>query len=249
MNKFFTINVKPTMTFATRATGSFDNGDLILNWFAFDVPNGGNNLVSAYALTETVNGILQGFNIEVIFAKDLVVGNKIMAPAALGNPDATASGGAYQNHLIGFLQSSPLGQGTSNLDYAFMQRLSTIEANGNRPDIVIQGHPDTGTSTGLSRVYVAVLTDKGAPDFSSAVRVSGAGTAGDATLTVDSADASRILSAGDQLIDEDEQELGTVEKVSSTVITFDKNKLLNSVADNKLIASKSPLKFVFGFER
>ena len=224
MNKFFEINVKPTMTFATRATGAFDNGDLILDWFAFDVPNGGNNLVSAYALTETASGILQSFNIEVIFAKDLIVNEKITAPSSLGTPDATASGGLYQNHLIGFLQSSGTSQVTASLDYAFMQRLSAIEGNGNRPDIVIQGHPDTGTSKGLSRVYLAVLTDKGAPNFSSLLRVNGAGTAGDATLTVDSADASRILSAGDQLIDEDEQELGTVQKASSTVITFDKNK-------------------------
>ena len=46
MNKFFTVNVNPTMTAAQQAV--FADGDLMIDWYAFDIPNGGNKLISAY---------------------------------------------------------------------------------------------------------------------------------------------------------------------------------------------------------
>ena len=251
MNKFFTINVNPTMTFATRNHGPFADGDLLTDWFAFDVPNGANNLVSAYMVTETANTTLQTFHPEVFFAKDLIVGGNTVAPFSLGTPGATTLSGTYQGHIIGFLQSEENSQVATTLDYAFVQRLSTIANNGNRPDIVLQGEPDTGTSKGLSRIYVAITSVDGDPDFRSTVQTNGGGTAGDGSLTVDTSSPFRIMSVGDQLIDEDEQELGTIQSIDAlgVKITFDKNGLLNTVGDNKKVSSKSPMKFVLGFER
>ena len=73
MNKFFTVNVNPTMTVADQAV--FADGDLITDWQAFDIPNGGNKLISAYMTTRPPNGAAhQTHHPEVYFAKDLVVG-------------------------------------------------------------------------------------------------------------------------------------------------------------------------------
>ena len=251
MNKFFTTNVNPTMTFATRNHGPFADGDLITDWFAFDVPNGANNLVSAYMITETANGTLQTFHPEVFFAKDLIVDGNAVAPFSLGTPGATTLGGTYQGHILGFLQTEETTQIATTLDFAHVARLSTVAKNGNRPDLILQGEPDTGTSKGLSRIYIAITSVDGDPDFRSTVQTNGGGTAGDATLTVDTTNAFRIMSVGDQLIDEDEQELGTVNGINGagTTISFNKNGLLNTVANNKAVASKSPMKFVLGFER
>ena len=250
MNKFFTVNVNPTMTAANQAV--FADGDLLVDWYAFDIPNGGNKLISAYMTTRPPNGVAhQTHHPELYFAKDLVVGGgQVIAPMSLGAVNAsTLKSAMSQNNIIGFLQSEENSQVTANLDFAFVQRLSTITKNGNPADIILQGEPGTGTSVGYSRVYVAITSTDGDPDFRSTIKTNGGGTAGDATLTVDTVVAMNVLSVGDELIDEDEQEIGTVAGVSATVITFDKNGLLNTVGDNKNIFSKSPMKLVLGFER
>ena len=254
MNKFFKIDVRPTLTFAERHQ-VFADGDLIVDWFAFDIPNGANNLVSAYMLCETAAGTIQTFHPEIIFAKDIVVGNKILAPTSLatsaGAPGSAVLGGTFNNQILGFLQAEENVQTTTNFPNSHVARLSTINKNGNRPDLILQGEPDTGTTTGLSRIYVGITAADGDPDFRCSVQTNGGGTAGDATLTVDTAHAARVLSVGDQLVDVDEQEIGTVESINEagTVITFDKNGLLNTIANNKAIGAKSPIKLVLGFER
>jgi len=249
MNKFFTVNVNPTMTVADQAV--FADGDLITDWQAFDIPNGGNKLISAYMTTRPPNGAAhQTHHPEVYFAKDLVVGDVVIPPKSLGAVNASTTLSARsQNNIIGFLQSEENTQVTANLDFAYVQRLSTIAKNGNAADIILQGEPNTGTLKGYSRIYVAISSADGTPDFRSTIRTNGGGTAGDATLTVDTVVAMNVLSVGDELIDEDGQEIGTVADVTATVITFDKNGLLNTVANDKNIYSKSPIKLVLGFER
>ena len=249
MNKFFTVNVNPTMTVAHQAV--FADGDLITDWQAFDIPNGGNKLISAYMTTRPPNGAAhQTHHPEVYFAKDLVVGDVVIPPKSLGAVNASTTLSARsQNNIIGFLQSEENTQVTANLDFAYVQRLSTIAKNGNAADIILQGEPNTGTLKGYSRIYVAISSTDGTPDFRSTIRTNGGGTAGDATLTVDTVVAMNVLSVGDELIDEDGQEIGTVADVTATVITFDKNGLLNTVANDKNIYSKSPIKLVLGFER
>ena len=248
MNKFFTLNVNPTMTAAQQLT--FADGDLLVDWYAFDIPNGGNKLISAYMTTKSANGVFQTHHPEIYFAKDLVVGDTVIAPKSLGTINASTIASAMsRNNLIGFLQAEEATQIPVNLDFVFMQRLSTVAKNGNAPDIILQGEPGTGTSKGYSRIYVAITSTDGDPDFRSTIKTNGGGTAGDATLTVDTVVAMNVRSVGDVLIDEDEQEIGTVANVTATVITFDKNGLLNTVGDNKNIYSKSPLRLVLGFER
>ena len=251
MNKFFTVNVNPVMTYANR-NNTFQTGDLVSDWFAFDLPNGGNKLINAYLIGEP-GALPQIFSTEVVFAKDLEVGNKIIAPFSLGTVTNSATGGTYQSHLLGFLQSFEDTQTTTNLDFGYMQRLTTETKDTNQNEIVLQGHPDTGTSKGLSRIYVAVLSSASTSDLDlrTGIRTNGGGTAGDATLTVDGGSAFRIMSVGDQLLDEDEQELGTIAAINDlgTTITFDRNRLLNTVGDNKRVATKSPIKLVLGFER
>jgi len=249
MNKFFTVNVNPTMTAAEQLP--FADGDLITDWQAFDIPNGGNKLISAYMTTRSPNGAAADpHHVELYFAKDLVVGDVVIPPKSLGTVNAsTILSARSRTNLIGFLQAEETSQVPTNLDFVFMQRLSTIAKNGNAPDIVLQGEPNTGTLTGYSRIYVAITSTDGDPDFRSTIRTNGGGTAGDATLTVDTVIAMNVLSVGDVLIDQDEQEIGTVADVTGTLITFDKNGLLNTVANDKNIFSKSPMKLVLGFER
>ena len=87
MNKFFTLNVNPTMTAAQQIT--FADGDLIVDWYAFDIPNGGNKLISAYLTTKSANGVFQTHHPEIYFAKDLVVGDTVIAPKSLGTINAS----------------------------------------------------------------------------------------------------------------------------------------------------------------
>lgn len=203
-------------------------------------------------ITEPPNGSAhQTHACNVIFAKDLVVGDRVITPASLGTVDATANGGTYQSHIIGFLNSEETGEVVTTLDFGFVQRLVTQPGKGVPHELVLQGEPGTGSSIGLSRVYVGITSVDGTPDFRSGIDTNGGGSAGAKTLNVDGVNARVVLSVGDQLINEDELEIGTVESINAlgTTITFDKNGLLNTVANDKILASKSPIKLVLGFER
>ena len=93
MGKFFTVDIKPTITASKQHLGAFDDGDVLFNWTAFNVPKGANRLIDAAFIIRGTDGATQTFASTLLFAKTLN-GN---APDSLGTIHATADGFSPEN--------------------------------------------------------------------------------------------------------------------------------------------------------
>ena len=256
MNKFFTLEVKPEIPAAQQALGAFADGDVLADWFAFDIPNGGNLLREAYLVTRTANGFRQTHAVEAHFAKTV----NGFAPLTLGTPHGTAGGtpAAYQNHLIGYMHTEEAPDTSTTLDTVTIQRFMMQMASYKQvipgPNFVFQGEPDTGTTKGFSRLYVALTAIDGDVNFASTVQCDGVQSVGNNKITVKTTAARLMFGIGDDLIDEDDRELGTVagsnSDISNTNIPLvTPSGLLNATVDDKDVYSKAPMKLILSFER
>ncbi len=249
MNKFFNLEVKPTLLASLQSAGAFADGDVLIDWHAFDIPNGGNLLRDAFMVTKTVNGVRQTHAVEVFFARD--VGG--VAPGTLGTNNATANGNQYQSHLIGFLSSEEASDTATTLDISTIQRLIHTDATlkyGLAPNLVLQGEPNTGTLKGYSRIYVGITSIDGTPNFAGTVQCDGIQAVGLKGITVKTTSALLNFGAGDILYDEDDRLLGTVKTVASaTEITLTGTGIQNATVDDKDVYPYSPIRLQLSFER
>ena len=256
MNKFFTLEVKPEIPAAQQALGAFADGDVLADWFAFDIPNGGNLLREAYLVTRTANGFRQTHAVEAHFAKTV----NGFAPLTLGTPHGTAGGtpAAYQNHLIGYMHTEEAPDTSTTLDTVTIQRFMMQMASYKQvipgPNFVFQGEPDTGTTKGFSRLYVALTAIDGDVNFISTVQVDGNQTAGETSLTTKTTQPRSNFGLGDVLVDEDDTLLGTItgsnSDIGSTTIPLGgPGGLLNNATGDKDVYTKTPMRLILSFER
>ncbi len=249
MNNFFNLQVRPTIL-PSLQTAAFADGDILVDWFAFDIPNGGNRLLAGSMTTKTTDGSKQTHTANVLFAKDI----DGVAPGSLGTVNATADGNQFKNHIIGFLSTQEIaGDTVGELDTITVQRLNenaTSFKSVRHPNLVLQGEPNTGTLNGFSRIYVGILSISGTPNFSSTVQCDGVQAVGTQTLTVKTTSALTNLGAGDVLLDEDDRLLGTVKSVdSATVVTLTGTGLQNETVNNKDVYVQAPMILNLSFER
>ena len=249
MNKFFNLQVRPTIL-PSLQTAAFGDGDVLADWFAFDIPNGGNRLLAGSMTTKTADGTKQLHAAIVLFAKDI----DGVAPGSLGTVNATANGNQFKNHIIGFLGTEELdGDIVTELDTITVQRLNEhapAYKSVRHPNLVLQGEPNTGTLKGFSRIYVGILSADGDPTFASTVQCDGIQAVGTQTLTVKTTSALTNFGAGDVLLDENDRLLGTVKSVdSATVVTLTGTGLQNATVDNKDVYVQAPMILNLSFER
>tara|TARA_R100000329_G_C7558903_1_gene197631 strand:- start:48 stop:818 length:771 start_codon:yes stop_codon:yes gene_type:complete len=256
MNKFFTLEVKPTIAASKQALGAFADGDVLADWFAFDIPNGGNLLRDAYLITKPNNSFRQTHAVEAHFAKTI----NGFAPNTIGTVHGTASGSvaAYQNHLIGYMHTEEDPDTSTTLDNVTIQRFMMQYALYKQvipgPNFVFQGEPDTGATKGFSRLYVALTAIDGDVNFVSTVQVDGNQTKGTTSLTVKTTQARSNFGLGDELVDEDGVRIGTITGSNSAITATNiplggPGGLLNDMTNNKDVYTTTPMRLILSFER
>jgi len=249
MGNYFLVEVKPTIP-GSNQTGAFADGDVIFNWFAFDIPRGGAKLVSAQMIirgTDATSQTADDESYELYFAKDLSSGT---TPGNLGTPNGSAGGIGFYNNIIGAIKVD--GSETTHIDKLHVM----ANAAPNQLPLVLQGEPNTGSATGFDRVYVGCTTVAGVQDFSTNVFTTGAVEGDDgsvSTLTVDDDSggapaATRKFMEGDVLITESDIVLGTVKSLTDTVITFESGMTGGDLVDSLEIYNNSPITLQLGFE-
>tara|TARA_R100000734_G_C3279043_1_gene73137 strand:+ start:30 stop:797 length:768 start_codon:yes stop_codon:yes gene_type:complete len=255
MNKFFTLEVKPEITAAKQSLGAFDDGDVIADWFAFDIPNGGNLLRDAFLVTKPTDGTRQTHAVEAYFAKTI----DGFPPQTLGSVHGTADGTVANcgNHILAFLETEEDEEPAGNTDNITIQRFqfrhNLFKTYGPSPNIVLQGEPNTGTTKGFSRLYVALTAIDGDVNFASTVQCDGVQTTGQQFLTVKTTSARANFGLGDVLVDEDDRLLGTIAGsntlINNTNIPLVDAGLQNDTVNNKDVYSKAPMRLILSFER
>ena len=243
--KYFTVEVKPTITASKQAAATFATGDVVFDWTAFDVPKGTSKLVDAVVLARGSNGARQEFQIDYMFAKSRN-GN---APASLGTLNATANGTGYFADLIGAftIAEADFYHGQDFMSIGSIGRTGT--AHGEMALPCLTGEPDSGTNVGYDKLYIGGLSVAGTPDFQSTVQVSTETATNTSAVVVKTTSALSCFDEGDVLHDENDLVIGTIKTIdSATAITLEENAASVS-AVNKDLYNINPMTIILSFER
>jgi hypothetical protein len=245
MGKYFTVEVKPTITASKQALGAFATDDLVFDWTAFDVPKGTNKLIDAVVVSRGTNGARQDFQLDYHFAKSRN-GN---APASLGTLNGGADGTGYYNDLIGAftIGAGDFYHGLDNVSVGSIGRTGT--AHGEVVQPCLTGEPDSGTNVGYDKLYIAGLGVAGGPNYASTVQVATETATSTSALVVKTTSALTCFDVGDILHDENDQLIGTIKSITdATNIVLEENAASVSAVDKDLYNIK-PITIILSFEK
>tara|TARA_Y100000004_G_scaffold194120_1_gene258014 strand:+ start:60 stop:902 length:843 start_codon:yes stop_codon:yes gene_type:complete len=214
MNKFFTVDIKPTITASKQHDGAFADGDLLFDWTAFNVPSGVNKLVSAACLYRGTDGAAQTFAVNMYFAKTI----SNTAPSSLGDLNATANGIGYYNNIIGGFQMEEAellaGMDTMIMGMAQNNRVSTGQL------IMLEGESGSSSIAGHDKLYIGGIMLDGDANFSTGVvtsrgvDVSGLSAATLVNADIEGTDPRNCFAVGDIIHAEDGVILGEIESMA-----------------------------------
>ena len=254
MNKYFTVEVKPTVSVAALAAGNIANTEILCDWHAFDVPKGSSRLIGITMRYTGKNGVYYTpTDYEILWAKS-IAGN---APTTMGDDGANVNTHGWFPNIIGktYIDSS---QNSNDSDLIMGAIVTTASvSNGslagdelNSNSLVLTGEPDTGSSIGYDKLYMGIIA-KGTHNWGpSTMAVSTETATSTPTLVVKT--LSPVLSGigpGDVLRDQADQLLGTVKSVdSATQITLEDNCASVSAVD-QLVYNTCPITLVLSFEK
>jgi len=257
-NKYFTVEVKPTIAASHQAAGSaaFGNDDVLFDWTSFQVPRGANKLIGVTAVIRGVDGVSNGVtDLDFYFAKTI----SGTAPATIGTPNSSPSAlPLVSNHLIGLAHiDGAQDYGNDALDYFCIASTGGGGAGNLIPGIVLEGEPSSGDNVGYDTIYVAGSTNA-AISFGTTVLARGGEAAGVTVVETDKGsdddpDADLIFAVGDVLHSATDDVLGTVASIgafgsSKQDITF-AAVTEDIIADNEEIFNVNPIKLILSFER
>ena len=235
---------------SNKTDAPFDNGDLIFDWQALQVPKGANKLVSitGYIMGED-GGVQTNADLHFIFAKTI----DGVAPGTLGE-EGSAQTACFELplHFIGAMKVEGTAGGPTGPAFGDYFSTGFAGANGVIPPIVLEGEPNSGQNVGYDVIYVACFS-YGAVDFSTGVLANYASGAPSAdsttTITVDTVDARKCFQKDDIVYVHDvDDALGTVSSVAENTNTLTANNGA-AVANNDEIMNATPIKVIFGFEK
>ena len=223
MGKYFTVEVKPTITAGTQVQYSAD--DILFDWTSFQVPRGANKLISASIIMRGTDGGTQDqakSDVDLIFAKSI----SGTAPATLGTTNATVTAvPAVSNHILGMTRfTSGTDYGAEAFDYFAVGTTGSGGNASNVPNIVLQGETVTGDNVGYDTLYLGGIAGNTGLDFGTAVLtdatvdVSGLSAA---TLTgIDGTSPLVAFAVGDIIHATDDIILGEIASMDANNITF-----------------------------
>ena len=221
MGKFFNVVVKPTILASKLAT-VYASGDVVFDWHAVDVPKGASKLMGVTAVMRQKHGTAANeFAFDLVYAKSI----NTTAPSSLGTVNATAGGTGYFNNVIGkstFLDKDYMSDILDN--GVTIAALTQGGADSEKPSIVLEGEPNSGTNVGYDKLYIGMIA-RGAFDFTTAAEISRAITIADNTGSFVDADVegtalNLVFSPGDVIHAADDIIIGEVDTVAAAAMTF-----------------------------
>ena len=223
--------VRPTIDVLPK--GDFDAGDLLFDWYAFQIPRGSCALKTLNVIMPgTDTAAAAGIDMELFFATSV---NGI-APTSLGDPNdaiTVVPATACKNHIIGhkYLDASGMENSDELVSYKIWTNTTgnaDAAASTEVVNMVLEGDPTyAGTTSGYQTIWVAALT-VGTPNHGTGVLLDGAIATGDAgaqalDITPDN-DGDDAFAVGDELLacasdGSSVQQIGTLTAVTNNALT------------------------------
>ena len=258
MGKYFTVEVKPTISAIKQALNSsvYTAGDVLFDWTSFQIPKGASRLIGTSVIFRGKNGGVQAaLDVDIYFAKTI----DGVAPATMGDPNGTASAlPIVSNHILGFTRvDDGSGFGENGFDRFTVAMTGGSSVVGIQENLVIQGEPDSGDNVGYDTIYLGAITG-GAFDFGTTVLARGGEAAGVTVVETDKGgnddpNAELIFAPGDVLHGSTGAVLGTVKSIAA----FESNKqditftaaTPEVLDDNEEIFNINPIRLILFFEK
>ena len=248
---------------------AFNAGDVLFDWYAFEIPKGACKLSTLNVIMPgTDTAAAAGIDMELFFATSV----NGVAPTSLGDPNdaiTVVPATACKNHIIGhkYLDASAMENSDELISYnIWTNTTGNVDATTDttKVDMVLEGDPTyKGTTAGYQTIWVAALT-VGTPNHGTGVLLDGAITSGNAgaqTLDVsEDQDADDVFAIGDELLacasnGTSVQKIGTITALTADTITIDAKDIFGSsvwssgaLADDDEICFRRPFTFNLGFE-
>lgn len=268
-SKYFTIEVKPTIP--AKAAGlhaAFADGDVLFDWFEFNIPNSGGRLIGAHVEIRPKgdgDSTPNKFPLELLFARinvnhpDKASGMNLISTLGPVNTAPATFGGGISNTVNKFLGQVPIVAGDFADSIDPIAVASTSDTNG----IVLQQHPDFNREWykvnnspppfGYEKFFIGGLAG-GAFNFVSETLIN-AGDLNGPTMTVTGTGAGLHIAPGDTVAACDatattaEIAMGVVESLSATSIVLTEAFTTGDVANNDIVYNTKPIRIVLTFER
>jgi len=258
-SKHFTVEIKPTIPGERQSVNSavYSDNDVIFDWEAFDIPSGAAKLVSITLIEKGKDGAKPtAADIDFLFAKTI----DGVAPSTLGTSNSTANGSpGLTNNIIGYTKIDSLDYGNAPFDHFGVAASGSGAAASNIPAVVLQGEPNTGTTKGFDRLYIAACSGDNSRSYGTTVLVRGAITA-DNTTTIptdagsdDDPNAENVFAVGDVIETGTGDTVGTIASISAfdtdhqDIILTANN--VEAIADNEELFNVNPIKIILSFEK
>ena len=262
--KYHLVQVKPTIDLFGNT--AWDAGDVLFDWYPFEIPRGGCCIKSMSVMMPGTNGAAAtGIDMEIFFAKSV----NGVAPTTLGDTDSAITlinATACRNNIIGhkFLDASAMENSDELVGYNIWTNTAPTAVDYTDINIVLEGEPGpyrtgntySATTSGYQTIWIAALTI-GTPDFGTAVLLNQAGNQAVSTtavdLVVDGTDADDVFCIGDELISFVAAD-GTSPAVIGTVTSIPDadsivvDKVETAFNDDTEIVFRRPVTFNLGIE-
>lgn len=248
MGKYFTVEIKPTIpNVAAGQHSAFSDNDLLFDWFAFDVPRGANKLISMNYEARPkgdAGATVNEFGFDLLIAK--TVNERV--PTGLGTVNSALSSTKQHNHIVGGIQAGSTSF-VGDLDHtAFSLFKSTLSM-----EQVIEGEPNSGTTAGFDKLYIAGIA-AGAFDFRSSVLINNGTLDGD-RFTVDGVDPRLAFAIGDVIAATTtadtsvSKSLGTIKEMPDANTIVLESTTTESPVNNDIIYNTAPIRIILSFEK
>jgi len=256
-SKYFTVEIKPTITASLLAAAAFGADELLFDWESFQVPRGANKLVSASIIHRAgTGGAVVVKDIDLIFAKS--INNN--PPRTLGTTNGTVSAiPVISNHCLGIAHIDASGDyGGKGIDYFAVGTTGSGGGASLIPNMVLEGEINSGDNVGYDTLYVGGITAESGHDFRTTVLARGGEVAGVTVVETDKGsdddpDADLIFAVGDVIHGKTDAVMGTI----ASIAAFGSNKqdITFEAAtpaildDNEELVNINPIRVILSFER
>tara|TARA_R100001530_G_scaffold59326_1_gene43017 strand:- start:18 stop:776 length:759 start_codon:yes stop_codon:yes gene_type:complete len=250
-DRYFSVEVKPTIAASKQNTAAFSAGDVLFDWVEFEIPKGTSRLIGATMIVRPKgNNTPTGnkFGSFLVFSKTNTISYGIVNSA----PTTTPS-----NDFLGFIEIAEEDNFTQGAGTAIGMAGRGSNNDSIQPNLLLTGS-QTGSNVGYDKLYMAAQA-LGAFDFTSVIAIAEAGAADAAStqvITTDgTVDESKILAVGDVLHIGTEvgaaaadSLIGTVAAVADNLVTLEAVSP-TALVDGDILYNINPIRVILHFEK
>mgnify|MGYP003654317836 CR=1 FL=1 len=244
MGKYFTVEVKPTITASKQHIGVFSAGDVLFDWTEFEIPKGSARLVGATVLVRPKGDSAPTANNKVM---NLLISKSNTQTLGVIN---TAATNRPSNDFVGNIAFAAADfSNTQMASTAVASSPSTIKA-----PIVITANPSLTSTQGYDKLYLGGLA--GVQFFGQTVFQINDGdidSVSPGTALVTKGTSMTVLEhflPDDVLHAHDDAVIGVIASVnSSTSITLDEAIATSVLEDDDYVYNIHPIRIILQFEQ